>query len=106
AAYVLEIVGLEEAARDADLVVTGEGKTDVQTATGKLPLAVAMAAKRVNPGVKTVCLCAVDESTRELYERGTDAVFALADRPMAAEESMRRAAELIVKAAYNMTGLL
>ena len=106
AAYVLGIVGLEEAARDADLVVTGEGKTDVQTATGKLPLAVAMAAKRVNPGVKTVCLCAVDESTRELYERGTDAVFALADRPMAAEESMRRAAELIEKAAYNMTGLL
>ena len=106
AAYVLGIVGLEEAARDADLVVTGEGKTDVQTATGKLPLAVAMAAKRVNPGVKTVCLCAVDESTRELYERGTDAVFALADRPMTAEESMRRAAELIEKAAYNMTGLL
>ena len=106
APYVLRTVGLEEAARGADLVFTGEGKTDAQTATGKLPLAAAEMAKRAEPGVRTVCLCAVDEATKDLYERGMDAVIALADRPMSAEESFRRTADLLEKAAYNLCGMI
>lgn len=103
--FVLDAVGFRDAARDADLLLTGEGKTDAQTATGKLPFAVCRRAKEANPAVKTVCLCGVSEPPQDLYLDGIDAVFALADRPMAAEESKARTEELLEKAAYNLAGL-
>ena len=102
---VLNAVGFPEAARNADLLVTGEGKTDAQTATGKLPLAVCRTAKEANPDVKTVCLCGVSDAPESLYRDGVDAVFALADRPMTAEESMEETEALLEKAAYNLAGL-
>ena len=103
--YVLDAVGFGDAAREADLVLTGEGKTDAQTATGKLPLVVCRRAKEVNPAVKTVCLCGISDPPKNLYREGIDAVFALADRPMTAEESMAGTEALLEKAAYNLAGL-
>ncbi len=44
AEVVLHAVGLHDALQDADLVLTGEGRLDGQTATGKAPMAVAQAA--------------------------------------------------------------
>ncbi len=37
---VLELVGFDEAARDADLIITGEGRSDLQTLKGKVPMGV------------------------------------------------------------------
>ena len=101
---VLNAVGFADAARDADLVITGEGKTDAQTATGKLPLAVCRTAKSARPDCKTVCLCGIADPPKSLY-REMDAVFALADRPMTPEESVSRTEELLEKTAYNLAGL-
>lgn len=42
---VLEAVHLEEALRDAGLVITGEGRMDSQTVGGKAPIGVARIAK-------------------------------------------------------------
>lgn len=42
---VLEETQLEEYIKDADLVVTGEGRLDRQTAMGKAPIGVAKLAK-------------------------------------------------------------
>ena len=105
ASAVLEAVGAAEAMECASLVVTGEGKTDAQTAKGKLPLAVARLAKRVRPDLPVVCLCGIAEPTPELYKEGIDAVLSIADRPMSAEESMARTAELIEKTAFSLAGL-
>lgn len=102
---VLDSIGFTKAARDADLVITGEGRTDAQTATGKLPLAACRIAKSVRPEVKTVCLCGIADPTETLY-RDIDAVFALADRPMTAEESVKNTETLIEKAAFNLAGLI
>jgi len=46
-----EALGLSEAIKHADLVITGEGKTDHQTAFGKVPHYVAMEAKKRNKPV-------------------------------------------------------
>jgi len=43
---VLEITGFDARVRHADLVITGEGRTDFQTAMGKAPVGVAAAARR------------------------------------------------------------
>lgn len=51
---VAEAVGLEEAVRDADLVLTGEGRIDGQTRFGKTPWGVAEIARR--HGVPVVML--------------------------------------------------
>ncbi len=44
---VAERIGLEEAVRAADLVITGEGRLDAQTAEGKAPAGVAQMARRL-----------------------------------------------------------
>lgn len=102
AGFVLDAIGFDDEVRDCDIVFTGEGHTDYQTSTGKLPLAVA---KR-SAGKKTVCLCGADDSVQSLYENGMSAVFAIADRPLAETESMNRTAELLTKCAYNIIGLI
>jgi len=101
AGFVLDAVGYTDDVKKSDLVITGEGKTDRQTATGKLPMTAALKAG----GKPVVCLCGVSDPVPALYESGISAVFALADRPMTAEESIASTASLLEKTAYNLIGL-
>jgi len=102
AEYVLDFVGFREAAADADLVITGEGKTDRQTARGKLPFTVAKYAGEV----PTVCLCGMFVPDDDLYRDGFDAVFSIINAPCTLEESMADTVVLLENAAYNVAGLL
>ena len=52
---VLDAMNFDEVIKGADLVITGEGKVDRQTLTGKLPYAVAMRAKAQSIPVIAVC---------------------------------------------------
>ncbi|WP_296139254.1 glycerate kinase [uncultured Tessaracoccus sp.] len=52
AEYVMEAAGIDELLRDADLVLTGEGSWDAQSAAGKAPAA--LAARAAAAGVPTV----------------------------------------------------
>ena len=52
---VLDAIGFDEIIRDADLVITGEGKIDSQTLNGKLPSAVAQRASARNIPVMAIC---------------------------------------------------
>ena len=52
---VLDAIGFDQMVEDADLVITGEGKIDSQTLTGKLPYAVASRAAEVNVPVVAIC---------------------------------------------------
>ncbi len=102
AEYVLDFVGFREAAAHADLVITGEGKTDRQTARGKLPFTVAKYAGHC----PVVCLCGTFVPDEELYEGGFDAVFSIINAPSSLEESMANTAVLLENAAYNVAGFL
>ncbi len=53
---ILELVGFEEAARGADLILTGEGKSDAQTLMGKLPLGVLQKAKGTPVALLSGCI--------------------------------------------------
>ena len=44
---ILDEIKLEDDIKDADFVITGEGKLDFQTAMGKAPIGVAKLAKKV-----------------------------------------------------------
>ena len=54
---VLDAVGFDEAIKDADLVITGEGRIDSQTLTGKLPYVAAERAASRNIPVVALCGC-------------------------------------------------
>ncbi|MBQ2724157.1 MAG: glycerate kinase [Clostridia bacterium] len=99
--YVLKTIGFPKAAESADLIVTGEGKTDSQTETGKLPVAVS----RYSSGKPVVCLCGKNEAGEGLYSLGIDAVFSICDGPLALNESMERTGELLEKSAFDLAGL-
>lgn len=55
---VLDAVHFDDAIKDADLVITGEGRIDRQTLTGKLPYVVAERAAAQNIPVVALCGCA------------------------------------------------
>ncbi|MBR6280615.1 MAG: glycerate kinase, partial [Bacteroidales bacterium] len=71
-----------------DLVLTGEGRFDAQTATGKLPARVLAAARRSGAGPRAVCLCgSVDAAA--VPGSGFDAVIPVTPPEMSLSEALR-----------------
>ena len=91
---VLEAVGFAELLKGVDLVITGEGHTDGQTAMGKAPVGVASLARR--QGVPVICLSGgLGEGADAVLARGVDALASAVAAPMEVAEAMRRAAALL-----------
>ena len=84
---VLEETKLEDYIKDADLVVTGEGMLDFQTAMGKAPVGVAKLAKKYG---KTVIAFAggVTKEATECNKNGIDAFFPIVRGVTSLEEAM------------------
>lgn len=84
---VLEETKLEDYLKDADLVVTGEGMLDFQTAMGKAPVGVARLAKKYG---KTVIAFAggVTKDATECNKNGIDAFFPIVRGVTTLEEAM------------------
>jgi glycerate kinase len=101
---MLDLFDFEEIVKDVDLIITGEGKTDIQTAFGK---AVAGVARRAKPYQKTVvCLSgALGEHIEPLYQVGVDCFFSICPRPVSEEQSMTNAYSYLVDAAENIIRL-
>jgi glycerate kinase len=104
---VLEATGFARLLEGADLVLTGEGRTDRQTAWGKAPVGVAAAVHRAGAGVPVVCLSgALGEGAEEVLALGVDALLSIAPGPLPLEECMARAPELLEAAAARVCRLL
>lgn len=85
---VIDAVKLEQKMRRADLVITGEGKIDAQSAFGKTPMGVARLAKRL--GVPVVAIGGtIGDGAEALYEHGVGLIMPIIDRPMTLEEAMK-----------------
>lgn len=103
---VLDRAGFDEALRDCDVVVTGEGMMDGQTAGGKAPLGVARRARAAGvPAVAVVGGRADDLDA--VYEQGVDLVLPIVRRPMGLSDALdpsqtranlRAAGEAVIRA--------
>lgn len=102
---VLKAAGLEKECRDADIVVTGEGKLDAQTMMGKAPAGVARLAKKYRCRVIAFAGSVTKEAGRCNGE-GIDAFFPIirgvstleeAMDPAAAKENMSLAVEQVFR---------
>lgn len=98
---LLEFAKMDEALDGADLVITGEGQVDGQTAHGKTPMGVAQAAwKRKVPTL--VLAGSVGEKAEALYPYGVIGVYSIINRPMTLEQAMEKAEELMEHSAEQV----
>jgi glycerate kinase len=84
---VLEETRLEDSIRDADIVVTGEGRLDRQTVMGKAPAGVAEIAKKYGKKVIAFAGCVTEDST-VCNEHGIDAYFPILRSVVSLEEAV------------------
>jgi glycerate kinase len=102
---VTEAVGLDAAVRDADLVVTGEGRIDGQTVNGKTPMGVAQVARRHGkPVVAIGGSLAVDADA--VHAHGIEVVVAAVARPCSVAEALAAAGDNVRRAARNLAAAL
>lgn len=84
---ILDEIKLEDDIKDADFVITGEGKIDFQTAMGKAPIGVAKLAKKY--GKKVIAFAGgVTEDAYKCNKEGIDAFFSILQLPMTVDEAM------------------
>jgi glycerate 2-kinase len=98
---VIETTRLEEKMKDADLVITGEGMIDFQTAFGKTPFGVAKIAKSY--GIPIIAIAGgIGADAESLYEKGFDSIFSIVPKPIPLKESMSEGSTLLEKAAERV----
>jgi len=104
-AIVLETTGFEALVQGANLVITGEGRTDFQTAMGKAPVGVAAVARR--HGVPVICLSGgLGDGAEDVLAHGIDALASTVPQPMALEACMEQGAALVESAARRVCLML
>ena len=84
---VLDLIGFDERVRDVDLVITGEGNMDEQSAAGKAPVGVARRAKRYGKSVAAVVGGRAD-NLDAVYGQGIDLVLPVCRRPMPLDQAL------------------
>lgn len=100
AELVLDTIGFDERIKDADLVITGEGRLDSQSLQGKAAMAVARRCQKA--GVPCVALVgSVGEGAERALEHGLTAYYVIGEG-LSAEESIRRTGELLEAAAVKL----
>jgi len=98
---VIEYSHLGNHLKDADLVITGEGQIDAQTASGKTPMGVAQEASKYN--VPTIALAgSVGIGIEQLYPYGIISVHSIINSPMTLQTAIEKAAELLEQSAEQV----
>lgn len=102
---VLELCRFEDLLADADLVVTGEGHSDIQSVYGKVVYGVGVACKKL--GVPAVAIVGgMGAGSEKLMEYGITSIIPTVDDTMPLSEALERSEELYSSAAYRVFRLL
>ena len=83
---VLDILHFDELLKDSDLVITGEGRIDIQTTMGKVPQGVAETASRHQ--IPVIALTGSVENAEAANQSGISGVFSTTSYPMTLQEAM------------------
>ncbi len=102
---VLDLIGFDDLLDGVDLVVTGEGRIDWQSAFGKVPSGVgARCRARGIPAVAVVG--GMGNGAEKIYEFGIDSILPTINGAMEIGEALERAEELYAGAADRMFRLV
>lgn len=84
---ILEKIDLCSQIKDADFVITGEGRIDFQSVMGKAPTGVSKLCKAHNIPVIALAGSVADDAYKT-HECGIDAIFSIMNYPISLEEAM------------------
>jgi glycerate kinase len=101
----VEYSGAEHYAREADIIITGEGRLDHQTLQGKLVSGIASLGRKYKKPVLAIC-GSLGLSPEDLHAAGITAAFSIVDRPMPLEEAMEDASRLLYSISCNIGSML
>ena len=85
---VLDAIGFDSILEGADLVITGEGRIDFQTATGKTAAGILRHAKQ--KGIPTLAIGGSVEICQELKEMGFIGIYSIINTPISLEKAMQK----------------
>lgn len=98
---VLDAIKFDELIKGADLIVTGEGKTDCQSTMGKVISGIGMRAKKQQVPVIVVS-GALENGYETIFEQGISAAFATYSNAENLEWHMRNAKKLLYDTTINI----
>jgi len=98
---VLEVSNADEKIKFADLVLTGEGRTDFQTAYGKVPVGVAVLAKKHNVPVLVIS-GSVEGPPDVFFAQGIQSCFSVSEGPGTLKEAFAKAQEQLERAVWRI----
>ena len=102
---MLDTVHFSEIVKDADLVITGEGKLDSQSLRGKVVIGVAKRAQ--DAGIPVIALVGGAESDiSDVYEKGVTAIFPINRLPEDFSISKEKSAENLAATAQDVLRLV
>ncbi len=102
---VLDTIGIDSHLAAADLVFTGEGRMDEQTAHGKAPVGLARRARQHDCPVVAL-VGSLGPGYQAVLEQGITGVFPVLSGPADLAYAMEHAAELIADTAFRIMHLL
>jgi len=102
---VTEALGLADQVKDADLVITGEGRIDSQSINGKVPIGVASVAKRFNKPVIGIA-GSLTADVGVVHQHGIDAVFSVLYTICSLDEALASAGKNVEMTARNVAATL
>jgi glycerate kinase len=102
---VLDILNFDGHLQDVDLVVTGEGRIDGQSAKGKVPAGVAKRAKKLNKPLVAIA-GGVGEGAEGLYSIGTDLILPIVDGPMELRQAMDKVGILLERTGERLARII
>ena len=83
---LLKAIDFSEKIKGADLIITGEGKADRQTAMGKVPYGILKEAQKEH--IPVIVLAGSIENLPELNKAGFKGIFSIAPGPITLEKAM------------------
>jgi glycerate kinase len=102
---VLDAIDLKNLLRDADLVVTGEGRIDGQSIYGKTPVGVGRIAKQ--QGVPVIALGgSLGPDAEDVLDGGIQALFSVVSGPCSLEEALATAAPNLRRTARHLAAVV
>ncbi|MEW4211572.1 glycerate kinase [Priestia megaterium] len=102
---VIEATQLESYIKNADLVITGEGRIDGQTIYGKTPIGVAKTAKKHSVPVIAIA-GSIGVGSEAVYEHGISALFSVVPGAVTLPEALEKAGENIERTAKNVASVI
>lgn len=102
---VIKATQLESYIKNADLVITGEGRIDGQTIYGKTPIGVAKTAKKHSVPVIAIA-GSIGAGSEAVYEHGISALFSVVPGAVTLPEALEKADENIERTAKNVASVI